>query len=81
MTNTSIDFAAPAFSADRKTYEHAIDAFAAVEKVLSQPAQTVADEAKLWDEFLAAMERIRPIEKRHAGMLRAVKKYRLLGES
>lgn len=47
------------------------------------PAATEApseQEEKLWGEFLADLEQIRPIGKRHAGMLKAVKKYRLLGE-
>ncbi len=42
------------------------------------PANNAADELVLWDEFLAALERIRPIGGRHRGMLKAVKKYRLL---
>ena len=44
------------------------------------PSSAVRDEPAVWDEFLAALEHIRPIGKRHRGMLKAVKKYRLLGE-
>lgn len=35
-------------------------------------------EAAIWDDFLAALERIRPLNKRHANMLKTVRKYRAL---